>query len=75
MCVARVACGASSYHGPASTESLVLMGSARELATSFALLMHATMFGFTVLSGVFFMLSEGWALTTLVKASRKVSNE
>lgn len=59
----------------ASTESLVLMGSARELATSFALLMHATMFGFTVLSGVFFMFSEGWSLTTLVKASRKVSNE
>jgi glycosyltransferase 2 family protein len=50
--------------------SLVIWGVERDLATTFALVLHLGQFGFTVLLGSIFLVVEGVSLRSVVQASR-----
>jgi uncharacterized membrane protein YbhN (UPF0104 family) len=57
-----------------SVGSLVLLGVDADVARAFSVVFYAEQFGFTAVSGLLFLLVEGWSLTHLVRASRATSS-
>jgi uncharacterized membrane protein YbhN (UPF0104 family) len=56
-----------------SVGSLVLLGVDPDVARAFSMVFYVEQFGFTAVSGLLFLLAQGWSLTRLVQASRAQS--